>query len=33
MCHALQGVAMGESTRLSLTESEIEVEACIPNGG
>jgi hypothetical protein len=33
MCHAVQAVAMGESTRLPLTEFEIEVEAWITNGG
>ena len=33
MCHAVQALAMGESTRLPLTRFEIEVEAWITNGG
>jgi hypothetical protein len=33
MCHAVEALAMGESTRLSLTKLEIEVEAWITNGG
>jgi hypothetical protein len=33
MCHVLEGVAMGESTRLPLTAFDMEVEAWINNGG